>query len=91
MDAIWPKEKMSFSGIFQEILRLATAGSDAIFFRRQPGLEYREYCGWVIPHRLAAPRAFVIAAKGAPLMALDSLDYDDSDNVAWRFHWTSAE
>jgi hypothetical protein len=87
LDAIWPREKMSFSGIFQEILHLAAAGADAIFFRSQPGLDYREYCRWVIPYRRAAPRVFVMMPKGAPPLALHSLDYDDGDYGAWRFRW----
>jgi hypothetical protein len=86
LDLIWPQGKVSFKEIFPEILRFAAAGADAFFFRRQPGLEYREYCPWAIPHRLEA-RTFVISPRGAPTMALDSLDYDDNDYVAWIFHW----
>jgi hypothetical protein len=89
LDAIWPREQMSFSGIFQEALRLASTEADAIFFRRQPGLEYREYSRWVLRHRLAAPRAFVLTPKGELPMPLDSLDYDDSDYIAWKSSWTS--
>lgn len=90
LDAIWPKEKMSFRGIFHEIVRLASTRADAVFFRRQPGIQYREYSRWVLPHKLAAPRAFVLTPKGAPAIPLDSLDYDDSDYVAWRSHWSGA-
>jgi hypothetical protein len=90
LDAIWPRKTMSFTGILQEILRLAAAGADAIFLRSQPGLDYREFSRWVIARRLEAPRAFVAIRKGCPLLALDSLDYDDSDDSAWSFQWTGA-
>jgi hypothetical protein len=90
LDAIWPREKMSFRGIFQEIVRLAHRGADAIFFRSRPGLDYREYSPWILARRLETPRAFVIVKKGAPPLALDLLDYDDSDDSAWSFRWTGA-
>jgi hypothetical protein len=89
LDAIWPRQEMNYSEIFREILRAASASADAIFFRWQPGLDAREYSRWVIPHRLPAPRAFVTTPRGAPHLALDSLDYDDSDYIAWRFQWTA--
>jgi hypothetical protein len=87
LDAVWPREKMSFGQIFSEIPRLAAAGSDAIFFRSQPGLDYREFNRCVVPYKLAAPRVFVMTAKGAAPLALGSLDYDDSDFGAWKFQW----
>ena len=88
LDAIWPREQMSFKRIFREILRVTAASADAIIFRWQPGLDYSKYSRCVIPHKLGAPRAFVCVPKGAPRFPLDSLDYDDSDYVAWRFQWT---
>lgn len=90
LDMIWPRGKMRVRDIFQEILRLASAGSDAVFFRSQPGLDYREYSHWAIPHRLKAPRAFVLIPKGAPSLALDSLGCDESDDSAWSFPWMDA-
>jgi hypothetical protein len=87
LDAIWPREKMSFKHIFREIVRTAAASADAIIFRWQPGLHYRDYNRCIIPYKLEAPRAFVIVPKGAAPYPLDSLDYDDSDYVAWRFQW----
>jgi hypothetical protein len=91
MDAIWSQEKMSFKGIFQEMIRLAAgAGAEAIVFRRQPGLEDREYCRWVISRRLSTPRGFVITPKRAPRMALDSFYHDDSDYLAWTRRWYRA-
>ncbi len=90
LDVVWPRGKMSFKRIFQEILCLAPAGADAVFFRRQPGLDHREFCRWAIPHNVEA-RTFVIKPKDSPLKALDLLDYDDNDYVAWMFHGTSLE
>jgi hypothetical protein len=88
LDAIWPRERMSFGPIFREILRVAAGSADALFFRWQPGLNYSKYSRFVIPHKLGAPRAFVSLPKGAPRFPLDSLDYDDSDYIAWKFQWT---
>jgi hypothetical protein len=85
LEAIWPREKMDPKRLFREILRVAADSADAIYFRWQPGLAYNQYSRWVIPHRLKAPRAYASIAKGAPRFPLDSLDYDDSDYVAWKF------
>ncbi len=91
LDAIWPRERMNFNRVFREILRVAAASADVIVFRGQPGLNYSEYSRCVIPHNLGAPRAFVSVPKGTPRFPVDSLDYDDSDYVAWRFQWTGGE
>ena len=91
LDVVWPRNHMSFGGIFQEIVRLASAGADAIFLRSQPGLDYRKFNRWALPYRLPAPRAYVKIPKHAPKLALHSLDYDDSDFGAWRFRWTGAD
>jgi hypothetical protein len=88
LDAIWPRKRMSFRHIFREILRIAATSADAIFFRWQPGLDYSKCSRFAIPHKLGAPRAFVSIPKGVPRFPLDSLDYDDSDYIAWRFQWT---
>jgi len=87
LDAIWPREQMSFRDIFREILRLAATEGDAIFLRPQPGLDYCDFSPWVIRRRLEAPRVFLITPKGDPLLAVDSLDYDDSDYGAWEVHY----
>jgi hypothetical protein len=87
LDAIWPRKQISYRDIFEEILRVTAATTDAISFRWQPGLDYSRYSRCVIPRKLA-PRAFVSLPKGAPRFPLDSLDYDDSDYIAWAFQWT---
>lgn len=88
LDAIWPQGQMSYDDIFEDILRVTAATADAIFFRWQPGLDYRSYSRSVIPRKLGAPRAFVSVPNGAPRFPLDSLDYDDSDHIAWALPWT---
>jgi hypothetical protein len=85
LDAIWPREQMSFRDIFDQILRVTAATADAISFRWQPGLDSNELSPYVIRRNLGAPRAFVSVPKGAPRLPLESLDYDDSDYVAWAF------
>lgn len=84
LDAVLPRTKMSFREIFREILRVASRDVDVFIFRRRPGLEYREYCRWAIPHSLGA-RTFVLSPKGAPTLAPDAFDPDDNDYVAWMF------
>ncbi len=88
LDAVWPREKMSFRDIFPEILRLVAADADAIFLRPQPGLDYCEFSRWIVPRRLEAPRVFVLNRKGNPLLPVASLDYDESDYGAWVTHWS---
>jgi hypothetical protein len=88
LDAVWPRERMSFKEIFHEILRLVATEADAIFFRPQPGLDYCECARWIIPRRLDAPRVFVIAGRGSPLLRVTSLDYDENDHGAWVTQWS---
>jgi hypothetical protein len=90
LDAVWPREKMSFRDILPEILRLVGSEADAVFLRPQPGLDYGECSRWIIPHRSEAPRVFVITRKGNPLLPMASLDYDESDYGAWAVHWSGS-
>jgi hypothetical protein len=85
LDVIWPENRMDFKSLFQAILRVAADGADSIFFRGRPGFDFSEFRPWAIRRRLPAPRAFVITPKGTPQMPVDSLEYDDSDYIAWRF------
>jgi hypothetical protein len=88
LDAIWPRKQMSYSDVLQAIVRVTAGTADAICFRWQPGLDSSQYGRCVIPRKLKAPRAFVSVPKGSPRFPLDSLDYDDADNIAWAFPWT---
>ncbi|MBV8706668.1 MAG: hypothetical protein JOZ45_02855 [Acidobacteriaceae bacterium] len=87
LDAVWPRKQMNYSDVFEEILRVTAATTDAISFRWQPGLDYQSYNRWIIPRKLGTPRAFVSVPKGSSRFALDSFDYDDSDYIAWGFQW----
>jgi len=84
LDAVWPPERFSFKEVFRAFVSLGR-GSDALFFRRQPGFDYRDFCRWAIPHRLDA-RTFVIHSANTSV-PLDDFDYDDNDYVAWMFQW----
>ncbi len=90
LDAVWPREQMSFRVIFQEIVRLTASTADAITFRGLPGVDYGEYSRFVISRKLVAPRVFVRMPTGAARFPLDSLECDDSDYIAWTFRWREA-
>ena len=74
LDAIWPREKMSFKAVFSGIVQSVGAKADAIFFRPRLGLDYGECSRWIVRRRLEAPQAFVITRKGDPLATAASLD-----------------
>src|SRR5207248_1258957 len=71
LDAVWPRKRMSYESILQEIPRMAAAGADAICFRWQPGLDHGKAGRCVIQRKLEAPRAFVSVPKGAPCFRPD--------------------
>src|SRR5947209_270995 len=48
LDAIWPRERMSFRDILPAILRRVASKADAVFFQPRPGLDYGECSRWVI-------------------------------------------
>jgi len=90
LDAIWPRNKMSFGDIFPEILRLVPARADALFFRPRPGLDYSEISRWIIPRQWEASRVFVITRKSDPLESVASLDYGDTAMPfgTWMTRWS---
>jgi hypothetical protein len=77
LDAIWPRERMSFRDIFPEILRLVAGKADALFFRPRPDLDYCECSRWIIRRRSETPPAFVITRRGDAPLTVASLDYGD--------------
>ncbi len=87
LDVSWPRGKVDFDVVFHEIVRMAAPASDAVFFRSQPGVDYRQHSRWVMTRRLPCPRAFVVTPKSAPPLPLDVLDYDDGEYGAWAFPW----
>ena len=83
LDAIWPREKMSFRDVFRGILQIVAPHAHALFFRPRPGLDYSECSPWIIPRRWASPSVFAIARKGDPRFAAASLDlaFADGDSA----------
>lgn len=85
LDVIWPALRMNFGDIFLAICRFASDNADVLLLRSRPDIDFASLRPWAIRRKLPVPQAFVITAKGAPRMPVGSLEYDDSDNVAWRF------
>jgi hypothetical protein len=85
LDVIWPHDKMRFKDIFPTIVRRADAGTDAIFFRPRPGVDYGECSPSIIRRRLDAPQIFVFVPKGGASLAVSSLDLvpADGDSSFW--------
>ena len=79
LDAIWPRERMSFRDILPAILRRVASKADAVFFQPRPGLDYGECSRWVIPCRLEAPKVFAIPRKGGAPFAASALDLVPAD------------
>lgn len=79
LDAIWPREKMSFGDVFPGILQIVAPHADALFFWPRPGLDYSECSPWIIPRRRASPSVFAITGKGDPRFAVASLDLACAD------------
>jgi hypothetical protein len=84
LDAIWPQEKMSFKDILPTIIQLVPSEADALFFQSRPGLDYGECSRLIIPHRLEAPRVWVMARKGGTRLQVSALDLVIADgDSAW--------
>jgi hypothetical protein len=74
LDAIWPRERMSFRDILPAIVRLVASEADAIVLPPRPGFDYGESSRWLIPRKLDAPRVFAMTRKDAAPLAVSSLD-----------------
>jgi hypothetical protein len=79
LDAVWPRDKLSFPEILSAILPLAASRADALFLSPRPGLDYGEGSRWIIPCRLAAPHVFAVTRKDGPPVAVSSLDLVPAD------------
>ena len=79
LDAVWPREAMSFADILPAIVRVAASRADAIYVQPRPGLDYGDCNRWLVPWRLEAPKSFVITPKGAAPLAVSALDLVSAD------------
>jgi hypothetical protein len=83
LDAIWPREKMSFRDILPAILQHIPSKADAIFFRSRPGLDYSKCNRLIIPRRLDT-RHWVMTRKGGARLQVAALDLVIADgDSAW--------
>jgi hypothetical protein len=76
MDAVWPRDAMSFRELFPAVLRQAV-GADALFLQPRIDVDYSECSRWIIPRRGPA-RIHVVRAKDgdAPKATLDLVPAD---------------
>ena len=79
LDAIWPREQMSFRDILPAILQRVASRADAIFLQPRLGVDYGDCSRWIIPYRLEAPQVFTMARKGGAPLAVASLDLVPAD------------
>ena len=79
LDAVWPRDTISFTHILRPIVRVAVERADAIYFQPRPRLDYRQCSRWLIPRRLEAPRDFVFTPKGAAPLASSAIDLVSGD------------
>jgi hypothetical protein len=79
LDAVWPRERMSFRDILSAIVRLVASEADAIVLPPRPGLDYGECSRWIILRTLDAPRVFALTRKGAAPVTVSSLDLVAAD------------
>jgi hypothetical protein len=79
LDAVWPRDTMSFRTIVPAIVRAAAPGTDAVFFQPRPGVDYGECSRWIIARRSQAPRVFVATRKDGVSVPGASLDLVPAD------------
>ena len=84
LDAVWP-DRLAWRSLYQAILQSAAGQADILYFRSRPGLDGRALRPWAVRRKLGAPCAYAKAAKGAEPLAIEALERDDSDYVAWGF------
>jgi hypothetical protein len=79
LDAVWPREKLSFEDILPAIRQRLAFKADALFLRPRSGLDYGEASRLLIPCRLEAPSVFAIASKDGPQWTASALDLVPAD------------
>jgi len=78
LDAVWPRERMSFADVFPATVRLGAPTGDALYLHDRLGVDGGASNRWSLPWRLDAPRSFVIADGDAAALA-SSLDLVAAD------------
>jgi hypothetical protein len=78
MDAVWPRETMSFQDIFPAIVQVAAIQSDAIFFQPRPCVDYGQCSRWIVARR-TPPRIFAVPPKGGGPLMLSLFDLVPAD------------
>jgi hypothetical protein len=79
LDAIWPREQMTFRDVLPAIVQRVAATADAIYFRSRPGIDYRECSPLMIPRRMGGSPVFVISGKGDAPLTISRLDLVPAD------------
>jgi hypothetical protein len=79
LDAVWPRNAMSFADILPAIVHVAAARADAIYLQPRPRLDYGDCSRWLIPWRLEAPNSFIVSPKGAARLAVSAIDLVSAD------------
>jgi hypothetical protein len=79
LDAVWPRERMSFREILPAVAQLALPGSDLISFRARPGLGAGGSGGWFIRRRRTGPSVFAISRGHDSRALATSLDLVPAD------------
>jgi hypothetical protein len=79
LDAVWPREKISFSEILPAIVELVAGTFDVLSLPPQPGLDYSECSLWVIRRRRVVPGGFAIAANSISRLTTAALDLSWAD------------
>lgn len=79
LDAVWPRQAMTFGEILPAIFHHACSRADAIYLLPRPGVDHASYSRWVVPRRLEARRIWTLPGRGAAPLDMSSLDLVTAD------------
>ncbi len=79
LDAVWPGEKIGFTEILPEIIRLVAGKCDLLSIRPRPGITLRGCSRWVIRRRFEPPTGFAIGPNGHSRTIAEALDLCPAD------------
>jgi hypothetical protein len=84
LDAVWPREKMSFRDILPAILQIVPSEADTLFFQSRSSLDYNKCSRLIIARRMEAPSVWVMSRKGSAHLQASALDLVSTDgDSAW--------